>query len=60
MEELPDQWKESIIVPVYKIGNKTDCSTYHRILLLSPSYKLLFNILFLKLSSYIYEVTGNH
>jgi hypothetical protein len=23
-EELPDQWKESIIVPVYKKGDKTD------------------------------------
>jgi len=25
-EELPEEWKESIIVPVYKKGNKTDCS----------------------------------
>jgi hypothetical protein len=23
-EELPDQWKESIIVPIHKKGNKTD------------------------------------
>jgi hypothetical protein len=30
-EELPEQWKESIIVPVYKKGDKTDCSTYHSI-----------------------------
>jgi hypothetical protein len=27
-EELPDQWKESIIVPVHKKGDKTDCSNY--------------------------------
>jgi hypothetical protein len=27
-EELPDQWKESIVVPVYKKGDKTDCSNY--------------------------------
>jgi hypothetical protein len=27
-EELPDQWKESIIVPVNKNGDKTDCSNY--------------------------------
>jgi hypothetical protein len=33
-EELPDQWKESIIIPIYKKGNKTDCSNYHRIPLL--------------------------
>jgi hypothetical protein len=25
-EELPDQWKESIIVPVHKKGDKTDCN----------------------------------
>jgi hypothetical protein len=25
-EELPEQWKESIVVPVYMKGDKTDCS----------------------------------
>jgi hypothetical protein len=25
-EELPEPWKESIIVPIYKKGDKTDCS----------------------------------
>jgi hypothetical protein len=33
-EELPDQWKEFIIVPVYKKGDKTECSNYHGIPLL--------------------------
>jgi hypothetical protein len=27
-EELPHQWKESIVVPAHKKGNKTDCSNY--------------------------------
>ena len=27
-EELSEEWKESIIVPVYKKGDKTDCSNY--------------------------------
>jgi hypothetical protein len=27
-EELPQQWKEHIIVPIYKKGNKTDCNNY--------------------------------
>jgi hypothetical protein len=44
-EELPDQWKESIIVPVQKKCSKTDCSNYRGISLLSTSYKILFNIL---------------
>jgi hypothetical protein len=25
-EELPEQWKKSVIVPVYKKSDKTDCS----------------------------------
>jgi hypothetical protein len=31
-EELPEEWKESIIVPIYKKGDKTDCNNlgaYH-------------------------------
>jgi hypothetical protein len=27
-EELPQQWKESNVVPIYKKGYKTDCSNY--------------------------------
>jgi hypothetical protein len=26
-DELPEEWKESVIVPIYK-GDKTDCSNY--------------------------------
>jgi hypothetical protein len=40
-EELPDQWKESIIVPVHKKGDKTDCNNYRGISLLSTSYIFL-------------------
>jgi hypothetical protein len=44
-EEFPDQWKESVIVPIYKNGDKTDCNNYCGILLLSTSYKIVLNIL---------------
>jgi hypothetical protein len=40
-EELPDQWKESIIVPIHKKDDKTDCNNYRGISLLSTSYKIL-------------------
>jgi hypothetical protein len=45
-EELPDQWKESIIVPIHKTGDKTDCNNYRGISLLSTSYKILSNSFF--------------
>jgi hypothetical protein len=40
-EELPDQWKESIIVPVHKKGDKTGCNNYRGISLLSTSNKTI-------------------
>jgi hypothetical protein len=52
-EELPDQWKESIIAPVHRQDDKTGCSNYRGISLLSISYKILSNILLSRLSPHI-------
>jgi hypothetical protein len=43
-DELPQRWKESIIVPIYKKGDKTDCNNYRGISLLSTAYKSFSNI----------------
>jgi len=48
-EKLPEEWKESIIVPIRKKGGKTDCNNYRDISLLSTTYKILSNILVSKL-----------
>jgi hypothetical protein len=52
-EELLDQWKEYIIVPIQKKGDQTDCNNYRGISLLLTSYKILSNILLSRLSPYI-------
>jgi hypothetical protein len=49
-EELPDQWKKSIILPIHKKGDETGCNNYRGISLLSTSYKILSNILLSRLS----------
>jgi len=38
-EELPEDWKESILVPIHKKGDKTDCNNYRAILLVTTTYK---------------------
>jgi hypothetical protein len=53
MEELPDEWKESVIVPVHKKGDKTDCNNYRGMSLLSTSDKIVLNILLISFSLYI-------
>ena len=58
-EELPEEWKESIIVPVYRKGDKTDCINYRGILLLPTMYKILSNILLSRLTPYAEEIIGN-
>jgi hypothetical protein len=49
-EELPQQWKESIIVPNYKKGDKADFNSYRGITLLSTAYKILPFILLARLT----------
>jgi hypothetical protein len=57
---LPQQWKESIIVPIHKKGDKTDYNNYHGISLLSTAYKILSNILLARLAPDVNEVIGDH
>jgi hypothetical protein len=59
-EELPQQWKESITVLIYKKGDKTDCNNYRGISPLSTAYKILSNIFLARLTPYVNEVAGEH
>jgi hypothetical protein len=59
-EELPEEWKESIIVPLYQKSDKTECSNYRGISLLPTTYKILSNILFSRLTPYAEGRIGDH
>jgi hypothetical protein len=59
-DKLPDQWKESIIAPVHKKGDKTDCSNYRGISLLSTSATILSSNLVSRLIPYVDEIIGDH
>jgi len=59
-EELPEEWKELIIVPIHEKGDKTDCNNYRGISLLPTSYKILSNILLSRLIPYEKEIIRDH
>ena len=48
-QELPEQWKDSIIVHIYEMGNKTDCRNYIGI-----------SLLLSMLTTYAEKNSGNH
>jgi hypothetical protein len=58
-EKLPEQWKNLIVVPVYKKGVKT-YTTYRSTSHLSTTYRILSNILLSRLTPYAEEIIGNH
>ena len=55
-EELPEEWKESAILAIYKRDDKTDCSSYRGISLLATMYKILSNILLSRLTACVEEI----
>jgi hypothetical protein len=60
-EEVPDQWKESAVIPVYKKSDKTDSRNSNGTSLLSTSYKILFTILLTRLIQHKDEIIeDNH
>jgi hypothetical protein len=55
---LPEEWKVSNIVPIYKNGDKVNCSNYRGISLFPSTYKGLSNILLPYAAPYAEEITG--
>ena len=51
-KDLPEEWKDSTIVPIYKKDDKTDCSNYGGLSLLPTTYKILSYVLLSRLTPY--------
>ena len=56
---MPEQWKESIIVPIYEKGGK-QIVVITDILLLSTTYKILSSVLLSRLTPYTEEIIEDH
>jgi len=57
---LREEWQESIIVPIYNKGDKTDCSNCTSISLLSTTYKILSDMLLSRLAPYAEKIIMDH
>lgn len=59
-EVIPDEWKLAVIVPIYKKGDRMECSNYRGISLLNATYKVLAYVLYQRLLPYAEEVIGEY
>ena len=52
-QQLPQDWKRSVFIPVPKKGNAKECSNYHTIALISHTSKVMLKILQARLQQYV-------
>jgi hypothetical protein len=58
LEQVPDEWRKSIICPIRKKGDKLSYENCRGITLLCATYKALTNIICFKLDPYTENVVG--
>ena len=59
-ERMPEEWKETIIVPIYKKGDGDMCENYRGITLGNTAYKILANIILEKIKPYNEKINGDY
>ena len=52
-QQLPQDWKKSVFIPIPKKGNVKKCSNYHTIALISHASKVMLKILQARLQQYV-------
>jgi len=59
-ERIAEEWKDTIIVPIHKRGDRDRCENYTGIALGNAAYKVLWNLIFGKIKPYIEKVMGDY
>jgi len=59
-EDYPDSWKTSIIQPIHKKGDVTDCSNYRGIALVDVVYKVLATLIKQRLENHAVPCLGEY
>jgi hypothetical protein len=59
-ERIPEEWKETIIVPIHQTGDRDKCENYRGIALRNAAYKILSNIILEKIKPYIEKIMGDY
>src|SRR5215470_9991695 len=59
-EKIPCEWSEGILCPIYKKGDKKQCSNYRGISLLNITYKIFAILLYNRLSKLIEPEIGDY
>ena len=57
-EQIPDEWKDSYICPIYKKGDRTNCQNYRVVTLLNTAYKIFTCIIHKRVAEYAEKQTG--
>jgi len=57
-ERIPEELKETIIVPIHKRGERDRCENYRGIALGNAAYKILSSIILGKIKPYTEKVMG--
>jgi hypothetical protein len=59
-KKLPEEWNESVIGLTDEKGDKTDCSNYRGMQILTTTNKILSIILLSRLTPYAKKIVGDH